>query len=158
MKTPQVCRGQREFILRERYGNNLFENPDISQDSVERKLRRWHARLIKYGFFHQDKRSADHTLWKTEIVEGVKWQTRADTDDAGYATYKARRSELLKEYANAEKPWDITLRQLWAEFQCCYYYCPQVHINAFYWDDLAEMISLTTEIVEGLIINNKEGR
>ncbi|MBO5569438.1 MAG: hypothetical protein J6A79_10975, partial [Clostridia bacterium] len=141
MKTPQVCRGQREFILRERYGNNLFENPDISQDSVERKLRRWHARLIKYGFFHQDKRSADHTLWKTEIVEGVKWQTRADTDDAGYATYKARRSELLKEYANAEKPWDITLRQLWAEFQCCYYYCPQVHINAFYWDDLAEMIS-----------------
>lgn len=147
----------RELILRERYGNNLFENPDIKQDSVEKKLQRWHARLIKVGFFCPDKGLSSRTLWRTEKVEGEKWQTRVDTDDEGYAAYKARRSELLRLYANVDKPWDMTLRQLWAEFKCCYYYCAYTYINAFYWDDLAEMISLTTEIVEGLIIN-KEGR
>ena len=74
-------------------------------------------------------------------------------DDEEYQEYKARQSELITDYLNLglikSMAWGEAFKQLWSEFECCYYACPQFTINAL-GHDIDEVVAWTAEICEGM--------
>ena len=111
--------GNRELILQQRY------NVSVS----ERTLRNWSAVLIRNEYISK---SEERTFWKTEMCGRDKIRTPVPEDDPRMQEYFLRKSELLKELSPAhEDVWELTMKQLWSEFNCCYYSCKSFSFNAF---------------------------
>ena len=115
--------GNRELILQQRYNVNV----------TERTLRNWSAVLIRNEYLAK---SEERTFWKTEMCGRDKLRTPVPEDDPRMAEYFLRKSELLREYAapapeDKELVWKQTMKQLWSEFNCCYYSCKSFSFNAF---------------------------
>ena len=115
--------GNRELILQDRYKVCVSE----------RTLRNWSAVLIRNEYLAK---SEERTFWKTEMCGRDKLRTPVPEDDPRMAEYFRRKSELLREYAapafeDKELVWKQTMKQLWSEFNCCYYSCKSFSFNAF---------------------------
>ena len=111
--------GNRELILQQRY--NVYV--------TERTLRNWSAVLIRNEYLAK---SEERTFWKTEMCGADKIRTPVPENDPRMAEYFRRKSELLKELSPAhEDVWELTMKQLWREFNCCYYSCKSFSFNAF---------------------------
>jgi len=96
---------------------------------TERTLRNWSAVLIRNEYLAK---SEERTFWKTEMCGVDKIRTPVPEDDLRMAEYFLRKSELLKELSPAhEDVWELTMKQLWREFNCCYYSCRSFSFNAF---------------------------
>ena len=115
--------GNRELILQQRYKVCVSE----------RTLRNWSAVLIRNEYLAK---SEERTFWKTEMCGRDKIRTPVPEDDPRMAEYFRRKSELLKENEtpapeDKEFMWKQTMKQLWSEFNCCYYSCKSFSFNAF---------------------------
>lgn len=122
--------GNRELILQQRYNVCV----------TERTLRNWTAALIKKDYLSK---SENRTFWKTEICGREKSRIAIPEDDLRMKEYLLRKSELLKENREAAVAsgvpaleinslvWEQTMKQLWAEYSCCYYSCKSFSFNAF---------------------------
>ena len=122
--------GNRELILQQRYKVNV----------TERTLRNWSTVLIRNEYLAK---SEERTFWKTEMCGADKIRTPVPEDDPRMAEYFRRKSELLSVNRKAtienNTPahelnsfvWELTMKQLWREFNCCYYSCKSFSFNAF---------------------------
>jgi hypothetical protein len=124
----------------------------------DKTLRNWCSKLMKKGFIQKD---GQRTAWVTEIVDEVKQRFPVDPDSQEMKDYFQRRHILLEEnrkYAQESgltgkeainQAWSDTMKQLWKEFHCCYYYCKGFCLSAFDPDEeniLEEIYELTREI------------
>ena len=156
--------GERESALSKTYGVNVSE----------RTLRNWCARLIQRNMICAN---GDRTCWRTEIFEGIKYRSRVTQEDYGeMRDYFNRRRELVAaEYQNAlssgisvkdakQQAWGHAYKQLWPEYQCCYYSCKGFQLNAFSeleQETMFEIFELTRELAgtvpaEAPFENNRE--
>lgn len=98
---------------------------------TERTLRRWAVTLFKTDTIIKSK---DGTIWRTISHHGEKKRDPIPADDPDYIRYKNRRSELMDEYKAQGVPdsmaWGQTFKRLWGEFDCCYYTCDRIVLNA----------------------------
>ena len=139
--------GNRELILQDRYKVCVSE----------RTLRNWSAVLIRNEYLAK---SEERTFWKTEMCGRDKLRTPVPEDDPRMAEYFWRKSELLKAWETPapEDVWKQIMKQLWNEFNCCYYSCKSFSLNAF--DPqisgcLFEIQELTRELVEPPLLNKQ---
>lgn len=93
-----------------------------------------------------------------------KHRTKVAADDEERARYIQKKSEYLKagkeiavsagligKEATAAA-WDFTYKQLWREFQCCYYSCSGLLFNAIGEDYIFEIYELAQEIAAAPVI------
>ena len=139
---------EREHLFRLYYGRKVDE----------KTLRKWCQKLIEQEIISKD---LNGTCWKTETIDNRK--IRSPATEQEFIEYKNRRTELLDELtqeykdANAElsddqarkEAWGVVYSLLWAEYQCCYYFCKQFRFKA--WNEqgeIIEIIELAKEINE----------
>ncbi len=123
--------GAREKEIYQKYG--FYVN--------DRTLRNWTARLIDNGFVAK---LAEYSVWRTRF-EGNR-KIREPITESEYNEldeFYKRRSELFEmHYADNIKlgispeeaknaAWTTTYKDLWTEFDCCYYYCKTFVLSAF---------------------------
>ena len=141
--------GERESVLSNIYGVAVSE----------RTLRNWCAKLIARNMICK---GTDKTFWKTEIFEGIKYrsQVTAENQEEMSAYFACRRELIAAEHQRAQEmglspkeakqqAWKAAYKQLWNEFQCCYYSCKGFQFGAF--SDLEqqtmfEIFELTREL------------
>ena len=114
--------------------------------SDHRTLRSWCSQLIERGVIAKDACSAK---WRTYYADGKKIQEPIeDIDEVEMESYFQRRGELFKEKyiamlergfppgAARKAAWKQTYVDLWAEFQCCFYYCKGFNLTSFSYNDV----------------------
>ncbi len=99
--------------------------------------------------------------WRTYYDSGKKIQEPIEEiDEVEMENYFERRSELFKDHYIAmlesglppkdarSKAWKMTYSDLWAEFQCCFYYCKAFSLTAFSYNDVdvREIYELAREL------------
>ena len=125
-----------------------------------RTLRNWCAILIHLNLIQKN---GEKVFWKTEYCNGMKQQTIVtDSEQTQMRDYFRQMSDLVtEEYQNAlnyglspkeakQEAWKRTYRQLWHEFNCCYYSCKGFHFNALSDLDrktMLDIFELTRELV-----------
>lgn len=120
----------------------------------QRTLRNWCSKLLEQKIMVK---GSIGSYWKTENIDYRRIRTAVTREEA--QSYYDRRSQLVKEkieeyiragmsYDAATKAaWRETYETLWAEYQCCYYYCKTFHFTSFNEQgELAEVYELTREI------------
>lgn len=141
----------------EKRAKTLTEVYDVNVSS--RTLRNWCAKLIHLNLIQKN---GEKVFWKTEYSNGVKQQTIVqENEQEQMRDYFRRRSELInKEYQSAlndrlspkeakQEAWKRAYRQLWCEFNCCYYSCREFQFNAFSNLDkktMLDILELTREL------------
>lgn len=127
---------EREEIIKQRF----------SKSATERTLRRWASALIRSDSLHK---TQEKELWRTSCFDGKLFREPTDSENEFYLQYQARKSELLNTFQQQElsqnDAWSSTFKALWQEFQCCYYNCAKLTLNALE-EELNEIIDLTTQI------------
>ena len=118
---------------------------------AESTLRRWASRLLAGDHLH--KIECDGVYWQTSKYEGEVFRKPIDAaTDEGYARYKARQRELIDEYLDLglpkSKAWSEAFKQLWREFECCYYRCPRFVLNGISSEMIGELCDIVVEICE----------
>ena len=139
---------EREAACRKKYGLS----------ACDRTLRNWCSQLIARGVIS---RMGGATKWRTYFEGGRKIREPIeDIDEVEMESYFDRRSELFKENYHDElecgvpptaakkAAWKKTYSDLWAEFQCCFYYCKGFTLTSFSFNDVdvREIYELVTEI------------
>ena len=127
--------------------------------SKDRTLRRWCSQLIERGVVAK---AGYSTQWRT-YFDGSKKKREpvvSEEEKERMRLYFQRRSVIFKEkyIPELEKglppkeartaAWTETYKTLWAEFDCCYYYCKNFTLTAFSYNDvnLQEIYELVCEI------------
>ena len=120
---------------------------------TDRTLRSWCKRLIGSNIVQK---SGKQTFWKTEMFGNEKHRTKVAADDEERARYLQKKNEYLNEGKEiaagltgkeaTAAAWDFTYKQLWREFQCCYYSCRGLLFNALEEDYIFEIYELAQEI------------
>lgn len=130
-------------------------------DVTDRTLRSWCSKLIGNNIVQKCGRE---TFWKTQWFGNEKCRTKVAADNEEMAQYFQKKSEHLKqgkEIAAAADltgkeataaAWDFTYKQLWREFQCCYYSCRGLLFNAIGEDYVFEIYELAQEIAAAPVI------
>ena len=124
----------------------------------ERTMRNWCSQLINRGVIV---RAEGYTAWRTYFENGRKIREPIEEiDKVEMQNYYERRSALFKDNYITElergKPqkearaeaWRTTYKDLWAEFQCCFYYCKYFVLSGFSYNDVDvwEIYELSREI------------
>jgi hypothetical protein len=124
----------------------------------ERTMRNWCSQLINRGVIMK---LGESTAWRTYFENGKKIREPIEEiDKEEMQNYYERRSELFKDNYISElergKPqkearaeaWRNTYKDLWAEFQCCFYYCKYFVLSGFSYNDVDvwEIYELSREI------------
>ena len=123
--------GDRKKLLHSRYGVSV----------EEKTLLNWCSRLIEKGVIAKVGAS---TRWRTSFDGSRKIREPvAENDEEEMRRYFKRRGELFKDHYISElerglppvvarkAAWKETYVDLWAEFNCCYYYCKGFVLSAF---------------------------
>ena len=80
---------------------------------------------------------------------GFKVQEHVPADDEMLAKYMKRQSEALSEYrqmgATKSEAWSGMRKQLWSEFECCYYSCAAYELNIIA-DEMDEIVDLAAAV------------
>lgn len=124
-------------------------------------LRNWCKQLIERGVIA---RVDGFTIWRTTIEDGIKHRKMIEESDEENMEkkreYFKRRAILFKDYYESlvaegttkreakKEAWDQTYKALWAEYDCCYYYCKRFMLSAFSNNgvDVFEIYELSQEI------------
>lgn len=140
--------GNREKEYRKYYG--YYVN--------QRTMKNWCKQLMNRGVIV---RTEGYTAWRTYFENGRKIREPIEEiDKVEMQNYYERRSELFKDNYISElergKPlkearaeaWRTTYKDLWAEFQCCFYYCKYFVLSGFSYNDVDvwEIYELSREI------------
>lgn len=140
--------GEREKIYYKYYGYNVDE----------RTMRNWCSKLLDRGIIAK---KGVTTAWRTyfagdrKIREPIEEIDRVEMDN-----YFERRTEIFKDhyikYLESGIPtkkarnaaWKDTYKDLWAEFECCFYYCKGFVLSAFSYNevDVWEIYELAREL------------
>lgn len=127
----------RMFVLKDEFGLK----------TTKRRLSGWASRLFKADVLH--KSLLDRTYWCTYYVDGFKVQEPVAADDELLAKYMKRQSEALSEYrqmgAAKSEAWSGMRKQLWSEFECCYYSCAAYELNMIA-DEMDEIVDLAAAV------------
>ena len=107
----------------------------------QRTMRNWCSQLISRGVIA---RVGYSTAWRTYFEGGRKIREPIeDIDKVEMQNYFERRSEIFKtlyksnleegktQREAAAEAWADTYKSLWAEFECCYYYCKNFVLSRF---------------------------
>lgn len=140
----------RADILQEAYGLRY----------CEATYRNWFSKLIDKGYAGK---GAIGSMWRTEIVNGMRIRSQVPDGDSQMAEYYAERSRLLTKYKALYQEmglpteeatklrWKRTISDLWNKFHCCYYSCKTLTLFAFSDDDenfIQEIYRLVDEIAD----------
>ena len=124
----------------------------------DKTLRNWCSQLIDRGVIA---RFGGYTRWRTYFEGNRKIREPIEEiDEVEMQNYFDRRSEIFKnnyitELEQGLSPrvarkaaWKQTYLDLWAEFNCCYYYCKNFTLTAFSYNsiDVREIYELVNEI------------
>jgi hypothetical protein len=124
----------------------------------ERTLRNWCSQLIDRGVIAK---VGGSTKWRTYFEGNRKIREPIEEiDEVEMESYFERRGELFKDHyishlERGEKPkearksaWKETYVDLWAEFDCCFYYCKGFTLTAFSFNgvDVREIYELCREL------------
>lgn len=124
----------------------------------DKTLRNWCSQLIDRGVIAK---MGGATKWRTYFEGNRKIREPIqEIDEVEMESYFERRSELFKgNYitelerglppgAARKAAWKETYADLWAEFNCCFYYCKYFTLTAFSYNDVdvREIYELVTEI------------
>ena len=122
---------KREFLCSKYYGTTV----------CDRTLWNWCSQLIDSGVIAK---TGGYTKWRTYFDGNRKIQEPIEEiDEVEMDSYFERRGALFKDhYITAlerglppkearDAAWKETYVDLWAEFQCCFYYCKTFTLNAF---------------------------
>lgn len=132
-----------------------------------RTMRGWCHHLIQKGIIAVGAES-EKTAWRTTIVDNKKYRERLLPGEPNeILDYFERRREIFAEEYEAaligtrfrgeppkaarKEAWGETYKRLWAEFDCCYYYCKCFALSAFsedYSADLCEVYELAQELAD----------
>ena len=141
--------GEREKKYLKRYGYSVDE----------RTMRNWCSQLLARGIVAK---IGATTAWRTYFEGGRKIREPIEEiDRVEMESYYERRTELFKDhYINqleTGKPlkearaiaWKDTYKDLWAEFECCFYYCKGFVLSSFSYNDVDvwEIYELARELV-----------
>lgn len=124
----------------------------------DKTLRNWCSQLIQRGVIAK---MGGSTKWRTYFEGNCKIREPIEEiDKVEMESYFERRSELFKgnyisELERGLPPgvarkaaWKETYADLWAEFNCCFYYCKYFTLTEFSYNDVdvREIYELVTEI------------
>ena len=150
--------GKRESVLSNVYNVNVSD----------RTLRSWCARMIDRDIIRKDEGKTLRTYWKTVITESGKERSLVEEEDQEeMRVYFSRRAELVAEGAQfllesglpmkeaKQKAWDQAYKQLWSEFQCCYYSCKGFEFNALT-PSMFVILEITRELAPAADNNRKD--
>lgn len=141
--------GEREKKYLKRYGYSVDE----------RTMRNWCSQLLARGIVAK---IGATTAWRTYFEGDRKIREPIEEiDRVEMESYYERRTELFKDhYINqleTGKPlkearaiaWKDTYKDLWAEFECCFYYCKGFVLSSFSYNDVDvwEIYELARELV-----------
>lgn len=112
----------------------------------EKTLRNWCSQLIEHGVIA---RAGASTKWRTYFDGNRKIREPIEEiDEAEMQSYFERRGEIFKDHYISEMErglpprvarktaWKDTYSDLWAEFNCCFYYCKNFTLTAFSYNDV----------------------
>ncbi len=126
----------------------LWEQFDIGVD--DRTLRNWASTLLENDQLHKE--TTERQYWRTSKYDGYTFREPISLDDPDYIQYKSRQKELIEEYMGLgltkSKAWSEAFKQLWREFECCYYSCPRFTFNMIA-EDIQELIELASAVCAG---------
>lgn len=126
----------------------LWEQYDL--DINEKTLRNWASTLLANKQLHKE--TTERQYWRTSKCDGYTFREPISWDDPDYIRYKSRQKELIEERMNAgdtkSKAWSNAFKQLWWEFDCCYYACPRFTFNMIA-DEINELIELAAAVCAG---------
>lgn len=140
--------GEREKIYYKYYGVYV----------TEKTMRNWCSQLIDCGVIAK---VGGSTAWRTYFEGGKKIREPVEEiDKVEMENYFERRSELFKDHYISQletnkqpkeartDAWSQTYKDLWAEFQCCFYYCKYFVLSSFSYNDVDvwEIYELAREI------------
>lgn len=144
--------GERVSVMKIHYGVSV----------CDRTLQNWFGILKENNIIQSVSGS---TAWCTYSHDGEKYREPLGEESKDELQhYYQRRKELFDaEYVNQrksgvpvqeanKKAWDITYKNLWSEFGCCYYYCKTFALSAFSCNgvDVREIYELVDEIMQSV--------
>ena len=126
----------------------LWEQFDL--DISDKTLRNWASTLLENDQLHKE--TTERQYWRTSKCDGYTFREPISLDDPDYIHYKSRQKELIDEYMGLgltkSKSWSEAFKQLWREFECCYYACPRFTFNVIA-DEINELIELAAAVCAG---------
>jgi len=126
----------------------LWEQFDL--DISDRALRNWASTLLENDQLHKE--TTERQYWRTSKCDGHTFREPIGLDDPDYIHYKSRQKKLIDEYMGLgltkSKAWSEAFKQLWREFECCYYACPRFTFNMIA-EDAQELIELAAAVCAG---------
>ena len=126
----------------------LWEQFDL--DISDKTLRNWASTLLENDQLHKE--TTERQYWRTIKCDGHTFRVPISLDDPDYIHYKSRQKELIDEYMGLgltkSKAWSEAFKQLWREFECCYYACPRFTFNMIA-EDAQELIELAAAVCAG---------
>ena len=135
---------ERHTLIQEMYGL------DISEIT----LRRWTKHLLDGDIMHKSEGRQDSEWWMTYTDSMGKHQEPVEEDALPQMhQYWKRHTELLNEWrikckGNESAAWSATRKQMWQEYQCCYYRCKCLTINGIGNEEINTILDLVDEILE----------
>ena len=126
----------------------LWEQFDLGIS--DRALRNWASTLLENDQLHKE--TTERQYWRTSKCDGHTFREPISLDDPDYIRYKNRQKELIDEYMGLgltkSKAWSNAFKQLWREYECCYYACPRFTFNMIA-EDIQELIELAAAVCAG---------
>ena len=136
-----------------------YMKEEMNVDVSERTLKSWASKLIKKDMLHKDKSVKE--IWGTAYLDGgkVRFQVFGDINaERQMEEYMNDRTKTLEKYISNEKEkgrkdwkaiykeaWQETINYLWSKYNCCYYCCSRLVLNAI-GDEAQEIFELVNEI------------
>ena len=128
---------------------------EYGMDILEITLRRWTNRLEECGVIFKSPFMQDAEWWMTTITFGIKDQ-KPVPDELQHLIpeYFQRQKELYEAALEAKDgniyaAWKAAHKQLWKEYECCFYRCKRFEINGISTEEIDNIVALVTEIIEG---------
>ena len=140
--------GEREDKYRKFYGYYV----------TERTMRNWCSQLLDRGIVAK---VGVTTAWRTYFEGGIKKREPIEEIDiVEMDSYFERRKEIFKDHyiqqlesgksikEARKKAWKDTYKDLWSEFECCFYYCKGFVLSSFSYNevDVWEIFELAREL------------
>lgn len=123
----------------------LWEQYDL--DISEKTLRNWASTLLANKQLHKE--TTERQYWRTSKCDGYTFREPISWDDPDYIRYKSRQKmyieQCLKKGQTKSQAWGNAFKQLWKDFECCYYACPRFTFNMIA-DEINELIELAAEV------------
>lgn len=115
--------GERANVMKQDY------NIEVSEIT----LKRWYKKLVDYNVVETNR--LRKTYWVSMYVDGQKTRMKVDEDDEGKIKYENRRRKIaeqnIKDGMNKADAYSSANLICWKEFECCYYSCNTIILNAF---------------------------